>query len=89
MRPSSIQQLAMQAKLNMHMGAEAFDRIFMGAEFTHAWQGVLYVKVRSEYSAHQLKKEHVNLLAAVAQDILGERIAFVDVISRGAARFTI
>jgi len=48
-----------------------------------------YVKVRSEYSAHQLKKEHINLLSAVAQDILGQRIAFVDVITRGAARFTI
>jgi hypothetical protein len=33
----------MQAKLNMHLGAEVFDRIFVGAEFNHAWQGVLYV----------------------------------------------
>jgi hypothetical protein len=79
----------MQAKLNMHMGAEAFDRVFIGVEFTHAGNGVLYVSVRSEHNAHQLKREHVNLLAAVALEILGERIAFVDVIARGADRFTI
>jgi hypothetical protein len=54
----------MQAKLNMHLGAEVFDRIFVGAEFNHAWQGVLYVRVRSEYSARQLTKKHVNLLAS-------------------------
>jgi hypothetical protein len=61
----------------------------MGVEFTHAAHGVLYVKVRSEYNAHRLKREHVNLLAAIALDILGERIAFVDVIARGADRFSI
>ncbi len=89
MRPSEVQQLAMQAKLNMYMGAEAFDRVFMGAEFTHAAHGVLYVKVRSEYNAHQLNRKYVNLLASVCEDILGERIAFVDIIARGADRFTI
>jgi hypothetical protein len=88
MRPSEVEQLAIQAKLNMRMGAEAFDRVFMGAEFTHAWQGTLFVKVRSEFIADQLERKHVALLAAVAEDILGERIAFVDIIARGADRFT-
>jgi hypothetical protein len=73
----------------MHMGAEAFDRVFMGAEFTNAWQGTLVVRVRSEHNAEQLERKHVALLAAIAEDILGERIAFVDIITRGADRFTI
>jgi hypothetical protein len=89
MRLSEVEQLAIQAKLNMHMGAEAFDRVFMGAEFTNAWQGTLVVRVRSEYNAEQLERKHVALLAAIAEDILGERIAFVDIITRGADRFTI
>jgi len=86
MLPTRIQQFAMQAKLNMYLGASAFDRIFMGAEFTEAKNGILYIRVRSEYHASQLTREHVNVLAAVAEDILGERVAFVDVLPRGAIR---
>jgi hypothetical protein len=82
-------QRATNTKLNMYLGAEAFDRIFAGAEFVEASKGFLHVKVKSEYHARQLTRECVNVLALVAQDILGERIATVDVSPRGGNRTSI
>jgi len=70
----------------MYLGASAFDRIFLGAEFTEAKNGILYLRVRSEFHLSQLRREHVTLLAVVAEDILGEPIGFVDVLPRGAIR---
>jgi hypothetical protein len=77
MLPNRIHQFAIQAKLNMYLGAPAFDRTFIGAEFTEAKNGILYIRVRSEYQASQLTRAHVTILAAVAEDILGEPVAFV------------
>jgi hypothetical protein len=77
MLPNRIHQFAIQAKLDMYLGAPAFDRTFIGAEFTEAKNGILYIRVRSEYQASQLTRAHVTILAAVAEDILGEPVAFV------------
>jgi hypothetical protein len=86
MKPSPIQQLAMQAKLNMHMGAEAFDRIFLGAEFGEVSNGVLNLVVNSNYQARQLRVEHMRVLIAVGQDILGHPVHCINVSPRSAFR---
>ena len=58
----------------------------MESRFAACLNGLLQ---QNQHNAEQLERKHVALLAAIAEDILGERIAFVDIITRGADRFTI
>ena len=76
------QQLAMQAKLNMFLGRDVYDRLFLGVEFGDFSRGVLHVRVINEFSAEQIECCYLPILAAVAEDILHEPVRYVNVLPR-------
>jgi hypothetical protein len=49
--PTQAQQFAVQAKLNMALGKETFDRLFLGMEIDGVSDGVMKIWVRSEHCA--------------------------------------
>jgi len=79
---SLIQQLAMQAKLNMFLGRDVYDRLFLGVEFGDFSRGVLHVRVANDFSAEQIECNYLPALAAVAESILDEPVRYVNVLPR-------
>jgi hypothetical protein len=82
MPPSFIQQLAMQAKLNMFLGRDVYDRLFLGVEFGDFSRGFLHVRVRSEFSADQIEAGYLPVVAATAESILGRPVRYVNVLPK-------
>ena len=80
--PDDHQKHAIQARLNLMLGASEFDRLFLGFEIDEVHGEVLYASARSEYCADMIAERYPLEVAKAAEDILGLTISFVQVMSK-------
>jgi hypothetical protein len=80
--PTEAQQFAVQAKLNMALGKEVFDRLFLGMEIDGVSRGVMKIRVRSEPCALDIQTNHAGTIAVVAENVLRKPIKSVLVLPK-------
>jgi hypothetical protein len=82
-RPTKIGQLAIEAKLNFVLGAEAYDRVFSGFEVLEVVDGELRGWAPSEHQAAVIDVRYSSMVAWIAQTVLNRPIQRVSVLLRG------
>ena len=82
-RPTQIQQLAIEAKLNYVLGAHVYDRIFLGFEVLEVVDEELRGWSPTEHLAAVIDVHYSAKVARVAETILNRPIRKVDVLVRG------
>ena len=82
-RPTKIAQLAIEAKLNLVLGAEAYDRVFPGFEVLEVVDGELRAWAPSEHRAAVIDVRYSDTVARIAQAVFNRPIRRVNVLLRG------
>ena len=82
-RPTEIQQLAIQAKLNLHLGASVYDWVFLGFEVLEIVDGELRGWAPTEHCAAVIDVRYSSMVARIAENILKQPIRRVSVLMRG------
>jgi hypothetical protein len=82
MKPTEIQQFAIQAKLNMRLGPEVFDAVFLGTEIAGLSNGEMRVLARSEHCAHAIENNYLGTLAVIVESVLKRPVKFATVASK-------
>lgn len=82
-RPTRIAQLAIEAKLNLVLGAEAYDMVFPGFEILEVVDGELRAWAPSEYRAAVIDVRYSSTLAWIAQTVFNRPVERVSVLLRG------
>jgi hypothetical protein len=77
-----VQQHAIQASLNYFLGADEYDRLFVGFEILHIENEVLTVSVRSACTG-EVQNNYSWYIAIVAEALLRQAIRKVIVIALG------
>ncbi len=81
--PTKIAQLAIEAKLNLVLGAEAYDRVFPGFEVLEVVDGELRAWAPSEHRAAVIDVRYSATVALIAQTVFNHPIRRVSVLLRG------
>jgi hypothetical protein len=82
-RPTEIQQFAIQAKLNLRLGACVYDRVFLGFEVLEIVDGELRGWAPTEHCAAVIDVRYSASVARIAETILNRPIHRVSVLMRG------
>jgi hypothetical protein len=82
MQITEIQNLAIQARMALIVGAKTFDRLFAGIRFAEADGGLLYVYAKDEETATDIEDDHALDISIVASAILKQRIEIVVVLPK-------
>ena len=82
-RPAKIAQLAIEAKLNLVLGAEAYDRVFPGFEILEVVDGELRAWAPSEHRAAVIDVHYSGTVAWIAETVFNRPIRRVSVLLRG------
>lgn len=75
------QQLAIEAKLNMLLGAEEYDRLFMDFQLTDLQWGILSVRVKSEH-IDEIQNRYWLHVAVVAESVLQRAVRVLNFLSK-------
>jgi hypothetical protein len=81
MKLTEIQQQAVQARMNMILGAEEYDRLFLDVIFSEVIGGVLYAFAQSETLAAEIEDKYALHLSIVVGQIAGTPVEFVQFLS--------
>lgn len=68
--------------MNMIMGAEDYDRLFLGVEIGDVHDGILYVLAKSPWIAAELQAKYTAYFALVSSHILQRDIQIVNVLAK-------
>jgi hypothetical protein len=79
MKLGTIHQQAIQARMSLIVGAQNFDRLFLGAVFEKIADRILYVFARTEGIATEIEERFALHLAIVASQITSLPVEFVEV----------
>jgi hypothetical protein len=82
-RPTQIEQLAIEAKLNFIFGAKVYDRIFLGFEVLEVVKDELRAWSPSEHCAAVIDVQHSGKIAWIAQTVFNRPVRRVNVLLRG------
>jgi hypothetical protein len=82
-RPTEIEQLAIQAKLNLSLGRAAYDAVFLGFEVLEIVGDELRGWARSEYCAATIDIHFSGEVARAAQAVLKQPVRRTSVLMRG------
>ena len=82
MQLTEIQNLAIQARMALIVGAKTFDRLFAGIRFAEADGGLLYVYPKDEETAADIEDDHALDISVVASAVLKQRIEVVVVLPK-------
>lgn len=82
MFPSKAQQHAIEAKLNFALGAETYDRLFLGFVCGGVKNGVVDVFVQNEDTAVIVDAEYSWHVAVVVESVLKRPVKRVNVLPR-------
>jgi hypothetical protein len=75
------QQLAVEAKLNMLLGATEYDRLFMEFQLTDFQWGILSVRVKSEH-IDEIQNRYWLHIAIVAESVLRRAVRVLNFLSK-------
>jgi hypothetical protein len=81
-RVSSIENLAIQARLNFILGAEEYDRLFLGFECGPIRDKTAQVFARSEHNAHQIGSLYSTHIAIAVESVIKRPIKAVRVLPK-------
>jgi hypothetical protein len=81
-RLTSIENLAIQARLNFILGAREYDRFFIGFECGHIHGKTAHVFARSEHNAHQIGSRYSTHVAIAIESIIKRPIKEVQVLPK-------
>jgi len=70
------------ARIALTVGADEFDRLFLGVEFAEVDGDILYVLALNEDSANELEEKYATHIAAIASHILKRPIDIVMVLPK-------
>ena len=82
-RPTAIEQLALEAKLNLMFGAKVYDRLFLGFEVLEVVNDELRAWASSEHRAAVIDIRYSGKVAWLAESVFNRPIRRVNVLLRG------
>jgi hypothetical protein len=82
-RPTLIDQLAIEAKLNLIFGAKVYDRFFLGFEVLEVVDDELRAWAPSEHRAAVIDVRYCDKVAWIAQTVFNRPIRRISVLLRG------
>jgi hypothetical protein len=82
-RPTAIEQLALEAKLNLMFGARVYDRLFLGFEVLEVVNEELRAWASSEHRAAVIDIRYSGKVAWLAESVFNRPIRRVNVLLRG------
>jgi hypothetical protein len=82
MQLTEVQNLAIQARMALMVGARTFDRLFAGIHFDEADGPLLYAFAKDESAAAEIEDEFTMHIALVASQILRREIDVVVVLPK-------
>lgn len=77
MKLSHLENLAIQARMALIVGAKTFDRLFAGIRFDEVDGPLLYVYAKNQDIATEIEDDFSLQIAIVASKIIGQRIELV------------
>jgi hypothetical protein len=88
MKPTDVQQLAIQARLSMQVGPKVFDSMFAGMEIAQLSHGELRVLVPNRHCAKVIERHYPGTLAVIAESILKRPVKSVTVVPKNVRGWT-
>ena len=85
LRPTAIQKLAIEARLNASLGAQDYDRLFLGFECGDIIDGIVHVYARSEYDATRIDAGYCLEVAIAVESITKRAVKLVNVMPKDFA----
>jgi hypothetical protein len=82
-RPTRIEQLAIEAKLNLVFGAKEYDRLFLGFEVLEVVNDELRAWAPSEHRAALIDVQYSDKVAWIAQTVFNRPVRRINVLLRG------
>ena len=82
MKILQVQQDAIAARMAIIVGAEEFDRLFLGVKFAELEGDILFVSVSNEASADEMEEKYALHLSVIASKILQRPVAIVMVLPK-------
>lgn len=82
LRPSDCQNFAIQAKLNMIVGAEAYDDLFLGFECGEIIEGIAHIYAKTEYCASRIEAEYAVQVGYAVGSVVNRHIKLVNVLPK-------
>lgn len=82
MKLSVVQQQAIEARMALIVGAEQYDRLFLGFQCTELEGGILFVDALDDDCAAEIEDRFSLHIAIVATEILKADVASVVVLPR-------
>jgi hypothetical protein len=82
-RPTEIEQLAIEAKLNLIFGAKLYDNLFLGFEVLEVVNDELRAWAPSEHRAALIDVQYSSKVAWIAQTVFNRPVRRVNVLLRG------
>ena len=78
-RPTDAEKFAIEARLNMILGAKEYDRLFLGFECGELKGDVVNVYARSEYCALRIDSHYSPHVAAAVASVIRRPVRTVNV----------
>lgn len=78
-RPTEAEQLAIKARLNFILGAEEFDRLFLGFECGEIVDQIAHVYTPTEYYAARIDSGYQLHIAVAIESVIKKPIKAVNV----------
>jgi hypothetical protein len=82
MEITEVQNLAIQARMALIVGAKTFDRLFAGIRFDETDGPLLYAYARDEQSAEEIEDSYALHISIIASQILEQEIDVVVVMPK-------
>jgi hypothetical protein len=76
---TEIQQQAMQARMSLIVGAETYDRLFLGVVFSEVQKGILFCFAKTEELAAEIEEKFALHISIIASQIVRIPVEFVQV----------
>jgi hypothetical protein len=82
MHLTDLQDLAIQARVALIVGAKTFDRLFSGIRFDEVDEGILIVYARDDETADEIEDNYALQISIVASQILKRDVSIVLVLPK-------
>jgi hypothetical protein len=79
---SKEENYAVQAKLNLMLGAQEYDSLFLGFECGELIEDIVHVYIRSEYQAAKIETRYTPHVALAVESVIRKPVKRVNVLPR-------
>lgn len=84
-QPTTIEKLAIEARLNMLLGAQVYDSLFLGFECGDIIDGIVHAYARTEYFAARIAAVYEQQVAFAVESVMKQRLKGVNIIPQDFA----